>query len=149
MLRYWILSISKDNYLIAKERGIIGVTAHGKRAIEQMAIGDIITFYISKKSVTSSNDPAERIQKIRGIARVTGASFESNDVIWHMKPGELFPYRRHVEFLSDALVDGVSLLKDLSYITKSQYWALPLRIGYVEITERDFDKIQAALGTQF
>ena len=76
-------------------------------------------------------------------------SHQYNDVIWHVKPGELFPYRRQVEFLTDAIGDGRSLLKDLSYLTKKIPWALPLRNGYVEITRRDFDRIQSALGTQF
>ena len=43
---------------------------------------------------------------------------------------------------------GRSLLKDLSYVTTNVPWALPLRKGYVEITERDFNKIQVALGMQ-
>jgi hypothetical protein len=119
MPRYWILSISEDNYLIAKKRGLIGITWRGKRAIYQMPISDIMTFYISKKRVDATrNNPSQRVQKIRGIARVTGEAFESNDVIWHVKPGELFPYRRQVEFLTDAIGDGRSLLRDFSYVTK-------------------------------
>ena len=38
MPRYWILSMSEDNYLIAKERGVIGVTGRGRRAIYEWLV---------------------------------------------------------------------------------------------------------------
>jgi hypothetical protein len=145
--RYWILSMSEDNYLITKDRGMIGITEHARPVIYHMAIGDIITFYIPRKRVDSPrNDPRHRVRKVRGIARVTGEAFESNDVIWNIREGERFPYRRPVEFLSDARVDAQPLLKGLSYVTNMNYWALPFRKGYVAITAQDFEKIQAALG---
>jgi hypothetical protein len=76
MPRYWMLSIYK------------------------LAMGDKITFYIPRKRVDSlPNDLAERVRKIRRIARIKGEAFESNEKMWHVRSGELFPHRRQVEFL--------------------------------------------------
>src|SRR6266487_3631051 len=98
MARYWILSMSEDNYNIAKDRGLIGMSERSRPAIQKIAVGDLIIFYISKKHVDSlPNDPAERVQQFRGIAQVTGKPFESNDLIWHVRESELFPFRRKVE----------------------------------------------------
>ena len=149
MPQYWILSMTEDNYLIAKQHSLLGITKYGKKMVYEMTIGDMFTFYISRKSVDSpANDPAHQIRKMRGIARVTGEAFESNEVIWSVRAGELFPYRRTVEFLSDTTASARLLLEELSYVTNTRYWALPLRKGYVEITQRDFDRIRAALQTQ-
>jgi EVE domain len=150
MPRYWILSMSEDNYLIAREHGIIGITEHGKRVIYHMALDDMITFYIPRKRVDSRpNDPTQHVRQLRGVAKVSWEAFETDEAIWHTRESEVFPHRRRVEFLSDATADGPSVLKGLSYVTNTAYWALPLRNGYVEITRTDFDKIQDALGTQF
>jgi hypothetical protein len=92
---YWILSMTEDNYLIAKERRLIGMSRVARRAIQQMSIGDMITFYLSRKKVDSSrSDPAERVQQFRGIARVSGEAFESDEVIWPARGSENFPHRR-------------------------------------------------------
>jgi hypothetical protein len=108
----------------------------------------MITFYISRKKVDSlSNDPAQRVQQFRGIAKVMGEAFESDDVIWHVKGSEIFPYRRSVEFLSDIRTDVRPLIEKLSLVTNTMFWALPLRKGYAEITLRDFETIQEAMKT--
>ncbi len=146
MARYWILSMSEDNYNIAKDRGLIGMSERSRPAIQKIAVGDLIIFYISKKHVDSlPNDPAERVQQFRGIAQVTGKPFESNDLIWHVRESELFPFRRKVEFLSDASAAVRPLIEKLSFVTNTIYWALPLRKGYVEITQKDLETIQAAM----
>jgi hypothetical protein len=87
--------MTEDNYLVAKERGLIGMSWAARRAIEQMNIGDIIIFYLSKKSIDSpQNDPAQRVQQFRGIAKMAGEAFESDEVIWPARGGRVFPYRR-------------------------------------------------------
>ena len=146
MPRYWILCMSEDNCLIAKQQGLIGVSEQAKAAIHKIATEDMITFYISRKRVSSPpNDPAQRVQQFRGIARVSGEAFESNDLIWHVRESEIFPYRRRVEFLSDERVKARPLIEKLSFVTNTMYWALPLRKGYVEITRKDFEMIQGAM----
>jgi hypothetical protein len=101
---------------------------------------------ISKKTVDSPpNDPAHKVQRFRGIARVTGEAFESNELIWYIKAGEIFPHRRQVEFLSDASAGVRPLIDKLSFVTNTVYWALPFQKGYEEISPTDFETIQAAL----
>jgi len=63
-------------------------------------------------------------------------------VIWHVRGSEIFPYRRRIEFLSDASAQVRPLIEKLSFVTNTMYWALPLRKGYVEITPKDFATIQ-------
>jgi predicted RNA-binding protein len=146
MSRYWILCMSEDNYEIAKKQGLIGMAERQSRAIQKIATGDMLTIYISKKTVDSPpNDPAHKVQRFRGIARVTGETFESDELIWHVREGEIFPHRRPVEFLADASAEAKPLIDKLSFVTNTVYWALPFQKGYVEISPTDFETIQAAL----
>lgn len=146
MPRYWILCMSEDNYLIARQQELIGMSERQRGAIQKLAVGDIITFYISKKKVDSPpNDLAHKVQRLRGIAEVRGEAFESNDLIWHVREGEIFPHRRQVEFLDDASTHVRPLIEKLSFVTNTAFWALPFQKGYVEITPRDFETIQRAM----
>jgi predicted RNA-binding protein len=146
MPRYWILCLSEDNYIIARQHGLIGMSERAGKAIHHIGVGDMITFYINRKSVDSlPNDPAAKVQEFRGIARVRGEAFKSDDVIWHVRAGEIFPYRRAVEFLSDTRAEVRPLIEKLSFVTNTMYWALPLRKGYVEITAKDVTAIQEAM----
>jgi hypothetical protein len=38
MPRYWILSMTEDNYLITKEHRLIGMSKSARRAIQQMSM---------------------------------------------------------------------------------------------------------------
>ena len=146
MPRYWILSMSEDNYEIARTQGLIGLAERHKTAMQKLAIGDIMTFYIGKKKVDSlPNDPAGKVQRFRGMARVTGDAFESNDLIWHVREGELFPHRRKVEFLADGSAEVRPLIARLSFVTNTAFWALPFRKGYAEVPQKDFDTIHEAM----
>jgi hypothetical protein len=86
-----------------------------------------------------------KVQQFRGIARVSSEVFESDDRIWPARAGEIFRYRRRVEFLSDASADVRALIEKLSYVTNTLFWALPLRQGYVEVMPKDFETIQEAM----
>jgi predicted RNA-binding protein len=73
MAQYWILCMSEDNYEIARKQGLIGMAERQRRAIQKLATGDMLTFYVSQKTVDSPpNDPAHKVQQFRGIARITG-----------------------------------------------------------------------------
>lgn len=148
MPRHWILCMSEDNYEVAKKQGLIGMAERQRRAIQKIATGDILTFYISKKAVDSPpNDPAHKVQQFRGTARVTSEAFESNDLIWHVREGEIFPHRRKVEFLADASAETRPLINNLSFVTNTAFWALPFQKGDVEITQKDFQTLQEAMRT--
>jgi hypothetical protein len=106
----------------------------------------MMTFYISRKKVDSPpNDPADKVQQFCGIARVTGDAFESNDLIWQIREGEIFPHRRKVEFLADGRTEARPLITRLSFVTNTAFWALPFRKGYMEVTQNDFETIHEAL----
>jgi predicted RNA-binding protein len=138
--------MSEDNYEIARKQGLIGMAERQRRAIQKLAMGDMLTFYISKKTVDSPpSDPTHKVQRFRGIARVTGEAFESNELIWCIKAGEIFPHRRQVEFLADGSAEAKPLIDELLFVTNTLYWALPFQKGYEEISPTDFETIQAAL----
>jgi predicted RNA-binding protein len=148
MPRHWILCMSEDNYAVARKQGLIGMSERRRIAMQKLAIADIITFYISKKKVDSPpNDPAHKVQQFRGIARVTSEAFGSNDLIWHVRKGEIFPHRRNVEFLADGSTEARPLIERLSFVTNTAFWALPLQKGYVKIMQKDFETIQGAMKT--
>ena len=146
MPRYWILCMSEDNYLIATKQGLVGMSERHRTTIQKLAIGDMMTFYISKKRVDSPpNDPAHKVQRFRGIAQVSGEAFESNDLIWHVRDGAIFPHRRQVEFVADASTEVRPLIEKLSFVTNPAFWALPFQKGYVEMTHKDFETIRGAM----
>jgi predicted RNA-binding protein len=146
MPRYWILCMSEDNYEIAKKQGLIGMADRQRRAIQKIAPGDMLTFYVSKKTVDSpTNDPVHKVQQFRGTAQVTSETFESNELIWHVREGEIFPHQRKVVFLTDASTAAKPLINRLSFITNTAFWALPFQKGYAEITQKDFDTIHEAM----
>jgi predicted RNA-binding protein len=147
MPRCCILCMSEDNYEIAKKQGLIGMADRQRRAIQKIAPGDMLTFYVSKKTVDSPpNDPSHKVQQFRGTAQVIGEAFESNELIWHVRDGEIFPHRRKVVFLTDASTAAKPLITRLSFITNTAFWALPFQKGYAEITQKDFDTIHEAMG---
>jgi predicted RNA-binding protein len=146
MPHYWILCMSEDNYMVAKQHGLIGMSERAGKTVHRIRMGDMATFYISRKRVDSDpTGPAAKVQQFRGIAKVIGEAFESNDLIWNIREGELFPHRRPVEFVSDMSASVRPLIEKLSFVTNTMYWALPLRRGYVEITAKDLATIQAAM----
>jgi hypothetical protein len=66
----------EENYLIAKERGLIGMSRGARRVGQQISIGDLLIFYISKKRIDSpSSDLRQKVQRFRGVARVSGDAF--------------------------------------------------------------------------
>jgi predicted RNA-binding protein len=139
--------MSQDNYEVARKEGLIGMAERQRRAIQKIASGDMLMFYISKKTVDSPpNDPAHEVQQFRGIARVTGDAFESNELIWQIREEEIFPRRRQIEFLADGRTEARPLIDKLSFVGNTMYWALPFQKGYVEISAKDFATIQAAMG---
>jgi hypothetical protein len=80
-----------SNYMIARQHGLIGVSEQAKVVIHKIATGDIITFYLSRKKVDSPpNDLSQRVRQFRGIARVTGEPFESDNPIWQVRGTEIF-----------------------------------------------------------
>ena len=146
MPHYWILCMSEDNYMVAKQHGLIGMSERAGKTIHRIGMGDMVTFYINRKRVDSDpTDPAAKVQQFRGIAKVSGEAFESNDLIWNIREGELFPHRRPVEFVSDMSASVRPLIEKLSFVTNTMYWALPLRRGCVEITAKDLATIQATM----
>jgi hypothetical protein len=65
--------MSADNYVIAKQHGLIGMSERAGKAMQHIGLGDMMTFYINRKTVDSSpNDPATKIQQFWEIARVRG-----------------------------------------------------------------------------
>jgi predicted RNA-binding protein len=114
--------MSEENYMIARTQGLIGLAERHKTAMQKLAIGNMMTFYISKKKVDSPpNDPPDKVQQFRGMARVTGDRFESNDLIWHVREEEIFPHRRKVEFLADGCAEARPLIARLSFVTNRHF----------------------------
>ncbi|MBC8228498.1 EVE domain-containing protein [bacterium] len=147
MPNYWILCISEDNFEISIKHQMIGMGERRKRVIEQMEIGDLIAFYIPKKNIDSP--PMNKVHQVRcfkGIAKITGPAFESNDVIWKVRGSDIFPYRRKVEFLNTEMnVPIKPLINKFSFVKNTAYWGIAFQKGYTQITEQDFELIQEAV----
>jgi hypothetical protein len=49
MPKYWILCMSEDNYSIAQQQELIGISERARTAIHKIAIGDMVTFQPSSR----------------------------------------------------------------------------------------------------
>ncbi|MBC8234780.1 EVE domain-containing protein [bacterium] len=144
MPKYWIICISEDNFEISKQHNLIGMSKTKKNDLDEMQVGDIVVFYIAKKTVdSSSSNPDSRVQAFKGIAEITSETISSDELIWKPRGNEIFPHRKQVKFLeTDLNVPIRPLIEKLSFVTNTIWWALPLRRGYVEIKESDLELIK-------
>ena len=144
MPRYWIICMSEDNFEISKQHNLIGMRESMKRDLDKMQVGDIVVFYVPKKTIDSySNYPTTKVQAFKGIAEITSETFSNDEPIWKPQGNEIFPQRKKVKFLeTDLNVPIRPLIEQLSFVTNTAWWALPLRRGYVEIKESDLELIK-------
>ena len=147
MARYWVFSVTMESYEISVRESLVAVGKRFKKLLDQVEIGDLITFYISKNSYREdAPDGDKKVQAFCGAAEVTGPIEESNKVIWPPKNGDTFPWRRKILFqISEGKVPVRSLFGQLSFITNTLTWGLAFQGACREITEDDFNLIRKEL----
>lgn len=137
-MRYWIGVASRDHVMVGVA-GSFCQLGHGKAApIRRLRPGDWIVYYSPR------------------ISYPDGAPLQAFTAIGEVLPGEPYtvamnpgfvPTRRDVRFVAAAREAAIKpLLERLSFIADQKSWGRIFRRGLIEIPERDFRVIAAAMG---
>lgn len=145
MFNKWLVATSEDNFQIALEKGLIGVSDRWHKPLEEMREGDGIIFYIGKKKV-GRGGPRSSVSEFAGLAEVVGPVFFSEERIWHSKGAKLFPHRRKIKFSSSvARVKASEVCHSLEFIKNPDYWMLYFLTSIRKISDADYETIKSAL----
>jgi len=141
----WLVTISEDNFQIALNKGLIGVSHRWHKPLEEMKERDNIIFYISKKKV-GKGGPHSSVSEFAGLVQVDGPVFISEERIWHSKGAELFPYRRKIKFSPGvARVKASEVCHSLEFIKNPDYWMLYFLTAIRKLSDADYETIKEAL----
>lgn len=136
-MRYWIGVASRDHVMAGAAGGFCQF-GHGKAApIRRLRPGDWIVYYSPR------------------VTYPDGAPLQAFTALGEVLPGEPYavamspgfvPTRRDVRFVASHEAPIRPLLEQLSFLTGRKSWGQIFRRGLVEIPERDFRIIAAAMG---
>jgi EVE domain len=137
--RYWLAVASADHARRGRELGIMQV-GHGKGGpLKRPRAGDGVVYY----SPTVAMGGKERLQAFTGIGVV------ADDRVYQADMGGGFrPFRRDVRFVEAKEASILPLLDALELTRGKRNWGYPFRFGLLEITQRDFEAIKAAMGAK-
>jgi hypothetical protein len=131
----WLGVVSREHVHRGVALGIAQI-GHGKRAgLARMAPGDLLAYYSPRDSYPSGAP----VQAFTALGRV------ADDEIYQVDDDGFQPWRRRVDYESEANeVPLLSLRSDLE-LTRGPNWGYQLRRGIVELTSHDGDLIAAAM----
>ena len=136
--RYWLAVVSADHARRGREQGIMQV-GHGKGGpLKRPRAGDGVVYY----SPTVAMGGKERLQAFTSIGVV------ADERVYQVDMGGGFrPFRRDVRFVEAKEVSILPLLDALDLTRGKRNWGYPFRLGFLEITQHDFETISAAMGS--
>lgn len=139
----WLLVSSPENFETSRGLGfsVAGMKSRHRRKWERVAAGDRVLFYLTG------------IKAIGGIARVTGAPFESHEPIWVSgKEGEVYPWRFPIEPIVALPADRFIALEPyalgpMEYPKRwpAESWTLAFQGNVHELSDADADLLEEAL----
>ena len=131
-MKFWIGVASKEHVQKGVEGGFCQL-CHGKsQPLKRMSAGDWIVYYSSKEKF-GDDMPC---QQFTAIGRVT----DNGVYRFEMAPG-FVPYRRDVDFAVCKSAAIRPLIDKLSFIKDPVHWGYAFRLGYLQISQRDFSLI--------
>lgn len=134
-MKYWIGVISADHVNIGKQNGFCAFS-HGKRQpVEKMNKGDLFIYYSPKTAI----EGGEPVQCFTGLGQITDDEPFQGD--W----GGFDPWVRRATYKNYGWLPVRPLLEDLKFVVNPQRWGMAFRRGHFEITQPDFDYIEAAM----
>jgi len=128
MARYWLCTVSEENWRVIKQRLIWGVSEKFRKRIENISAGDIIVFYVAPAS-------------IGGVFEVTSQVFKDDTRIF--ASNEVYPYRVKLKplLVPAKRVNFKPLITKLSFIRNKNRWAAYIRLPLREISKEDYEII--------
>jgi predicted RNA-binding protein len=145
MPRNWVIVTSEDNFEKTLARGLIGVTARRRAAIERAKREDRLVFYLVRKFSTNK-DSRQHLGEVAGVGQVIGKPFESHERIWSGVGDEVFPYRLPVKVKKGKQRVRVIDIKDqLSFLRDKIRWGGFFLASFREIPDEDYEVIEQVL----
>jgi hypothetical protein len=140
--RYWLGVASADHARRGKDLGIMQV-CHGKGGpLKRPRAGDGVVYY----SPTVSFKGKDRLQAFTSIGVVRDERVYQADISQADSGGGFRPFRRDVTFVTANEASILPLLDELELTRGKRNWGYAFRFGFLEITQRDFAVISAAMG---
>jgi hypothetical protein len=137
--RYWLAVASADHARRGKDLGIMQV-CHGKGGpLKRPRAGDGVVYY----SPTVSFGGSDRLQAFTSLGVVRDERIYQAEM-----DGGFRPFRRDVTFVEANEASILPLLDELELTRGKRNWGYAFRFGFLEITQRDFATISAAMGAK-
>lgn len=137
MGKYWVSVASYDHVKLGIEKGI-GLVSHGREApLHRMHEGDWLIYY----SPTMQFGQKDSLQSFTAIGKIADSKIEQIELF-----PEFFPYARRINYINVAQFLPIKdLLYGLDFIDNPSKYGYKLRLGFFEITERDFQLIKGIM----
>jgi len=131
----WLGVVSAEHVARGVSLGIAQVH-HGKRAgLARMRAGDWLVYYSPHRRL-SERSP---VQAFTAIGRI------ADDEIWQADEGDFRPWRRRVDYRTDARWVPVTELRDVLDLTAAPNWGYQLRRGLIPLNEPDVQRLHLAM----
>ena len=137
MVNYWLCVTDEDNWSVIRDRLVWGVSDRYKAVINQVDIGDMLTFYVKPKRIcgilVAASKPYTSTEKIFKSAGPSGR--------------ELYPHRVRLQplIIPEKCIKFEPLIQKLKFIKNKQRWTGHIRRAMIKIPEEDFELLKVAL----
>lgn len=134
--KYWIIAASKDHVKNGITEGI-AQACHGKAApLKRMRKGDFVIYYSGKQFLGKTY----KCQEFTAIGKV-----KDDDVYQFQMTSDFCPSRRNIEFFESKDISILPVINSLDFIQNKKSWGYPLRFGFLEINQYDFELISSQM----
>ncbi|MCD6456376.1 MAG: EVE domain-containing protein, partial [Methanophagales archaeon] len=122
VMNYWLCVANEENWGIAKEKNIWGVSERHKNQLNKVEVNDLLVFYLRQEKLMDKVFPS----RISGIFKAVSKAFKDEKKIFSPIIGEeIFPYRVKLEpvITPKEPVEFKPLIQKLDFITNKKVWA--------------------------
>jgi hypothetical protein len=139
----WLLVSSAANFEKSRALGFAttAMKSRHRRKWERVRPGDRVLLYLTG------------VKAFGGVCRVTGAPFESHEIVWTSegKPGEDYPWRFPTEpvvvLAPERFVPAEPLAREMTYTQRwpAENWTLAFQGNVHELSDADTDLVESAI----
>ena len=132
----WLGVVSRAHVLRGVALGIAQLN-HGKRPpLARLRPGDTLVYY----SPHTAYPDGEPLQAFTAVGRV------ADEEIWQAEEGDFRPWRRRIDYDTDAEEAPIRPLLGALELTRAPNWGYALRRGTLPLSEHDAALIREAMG---
>jgi predicted RNA-binding protein len=138
---FWIYPMTENSVEICLEREVIGAKGRNASILNMWKPKDMIVFYISKKTLTSTT----RVMKFCAILECTGSPYKGTEPIWSDGDSAEYPKRIKIKVLQKKSCDIKPLIHKLDFIRNKKYWGSAFFSGIRKVSSKDFELIKQSM----